>query len=86
MVNNYSQFFSDQPLVKTFSEFQPLEEVIVGTPYHADTFDSSDKFSQEAKDLLKEYSVRIVNLSCWELFEEQTQSYKFIYNINFKLI
>ncbi len=53
MVNNYSQFFSDQPLVKTFSEFQPLEEVIVGTPYHADTFDSSDKFSQEAKDLLK---------------------------------
>ena len=30
----------------------------------------------EAKDLLKEYSVRIVNLSCWELFEEQTQSYK----------
>ena len=53
MVNNYSEFFSDKPLVSSYTEFQPLEEVIVGTPYHADTFDSSDKFSQEAKDLLK---------------------------------
>ena len=53
MVNNYNDFFGDKPLVTTYSEFQPLEEVIVGTPYDANTFDSSDKFSQEAKDLLK---------------------------------
>ena len=53
MVNNYSEFFSDKPLVSTYSEFQPLEEVIVGTPYDPNTFDSSDTFNQEAKDLLK---------------------------------
>ena len=49
MVNSYSEFFSDKPLVQTYSEFQPLEEVIVGTPYSPDTFDHSDKFSQEAR-------------------------------------
>ena len=38
---------------QAYTEFQPLEEVIVGTPYDPNTFDSSDKFSQEAKDLLK---------------------------------
>ena len=26
--------------------------------------------------MLNDYSVRVVNLSCWELFEEQSQSYK----------
>ena len=54
MVNNYSEFFSDKPLVSTYSEFQPLEEVIVGTPYDPDTFDSSDRFNQEAKDLFQD--------------------------------
>ena len=39
--------------VKTYSEFQPLEEVIVGNTYSPDSFDSSDQFDQEAKDLLK---------------------------------
>ena len=53
MVNNYSEFFSDKPLVSCYTEFQPLEEVIVGSPYDPDTFDSSENFNQEAKDLLK---------------------------------
>ena len=33
MVNDYSHIIGDKQLVKTYSEFQPLEEVIVGTPY-----------------------------------------------------
>ena len=52
MVNNYDKFFSDKSLVKCYSEFQKLEEVIVGNTYAPDCFDKSD-FSQEAKDLLK---------------------------------
>ena len=53
MVNSYDKFFSNKPLVKCYSEFQPLEEVIVGSTYNPNCFDSSDQFSQEAKDLLK---------------------------------
>jgi len=53
MVNSYKKFFSHEPVVKCYSEFQPLEEVIVGNTYAPDCFDSSDKFSKEAKDLLK---------------------------------
>ena len=53
MVNRYNKFFGDPPLVKCYSEFQPLEEVIVGNTYDPNCFDDSDQFSQEAKDLLK---------------------------------
>ena len=53
MVNDYSKFFGNKQLVSSYTEFQPLEEVVVGTPYDPNTFDSSDRFNQEAKDLLK---------------------------------
>ena len=54
MVNDYSKFFNGtKQVVKCYSEFQPLEEVIVGSTYNPSCFDSSDQFSQEAKDLLK---------------------------------
>ena len=44
MVNNYDNFFGDKSLVKTYSEFQPLEEVIVGTPYDPESFEKSKIF------------------------------------------
>ena len=30
----------------------------------------------EVAEILSDYSIRVVNLSCWELFEEQSNSYK----------
>ena len=38
---------------KTYSEFQPLEEVIVGTPYDPGSFELSSDFDRQAKDLIK---------------------------------
>ena len=44
MVNDYSNIIGDKQLVKTYSEFQPLEEVIVGSPYDPNSFDESKVF------------------------------------------
>ena len=46
-------FIGDKQLVKTYSEFQPLEEVIVGSPYNPNSFDESKVFDQQSKDLIK---------------------------------
>lgn len=53
MVNDYSNIIGDKQLVKTYSEFQPLEEVIVGSPYDPNSFDQSKVFDQQSKDLIK---------------------------------
>ena len=37
---------------------------------------SEVSLSIEVKELLKGHSVRIINMACWELFEEQTKEYK----------
>ena len=43
MVNDYRKFFNGtKQVVKCYSEFQPLEEVIVGSTYNPSCFDSSD--------------------------------------------
>ena len=41
MVNDYSSIIGDKQLVKTYSEFQPLEEVIVGCLLY--TSDAADE-------------------------------------------
>ena len=53
MVNSYDKFFSNKPLVKCYSEFQSLEEVIVGSTYNPNCFDSVDPLSSKKQRFIK---------------------------------